>query len=93
MRSLLARHSEERQAPGRWLTAGSGRLEGRICEVSVERASGAAGAVPRGPFRMKRFQFRLNAARKPDPDGPPWVTLGVAFFPHTDDSFARLGQP
>ena len=22
MRSLLARHSEERQAPGRWLTAG-----------------------------------------------------------------------
>jgi len=70
MRSLLARYSEERQAPGRWLTAGSGRLEGRICEVSMERASGATGAVPRGPFRMKRFQFRLNAARKPDPDGP-----------------------
>ena len=70
MRSLLARHSEERQAPGRWLTAGSGRLEGRICEVSVERASGAAGAVPRGPFRMKRFQFRLNAARYLIQSGP-----------------------
>jgi len=52
MRSLLARHSQERQAPGRWLAAGSGRLEGCLCEVSVERASGAAGATPRGPFRM-----------------------------------------